>query len=201
MIRTLIFDLGDVLVGLDFDRAYRAAAKLNGRPAEEIPEMIRRADLTAPYERGEVSSEQFHRRFTAELELDVSYEDFGRLWGDMFQPEPLIGDAVLEALARERRLLLLSNTNELHFEWLQARYPLLGRFDDFVLSHRVGVMKPGAEIYEEALRRADCAPNECFFTDDQPGNVAGARRAGIDAEVFRGPEALFDQLRARGVSW
>jgi putative hydrolase of the HAD superfamily len=197
--RAVILDLGNVIVGLDFPRAYRAAASLTGHSAGEIPELIRAANLARPYERGELTSDEFYRRFCRALDLKISYPEFVELWSDMFQPEPILTDGLLRELAATTKLLMLSNTNEIHFEFIRGRSPLVRHFHDFVLSYRVGGMKPDAAIYLDAVRRAGCEPGECFFVDDIEENVAAARQLGIDAETFRSANELEAQLRERGV--
>jgi putative hydrolase of the HAD superfamily len=197
--RAVILDLGNVIVGLDFPRAYRAAASLTGHSAGEIPELIRAANLARPYERGELTSEEFYLRFCRALDLKISYSEFVDLWSDMFQPEPILTDGLLRELAATTKLLMLSNTNEIHFEFIRGRYPLVRHFHDFVLSYRVGAMKPDAAIYLDAVRRAGCEPGECFFVDDIEENIAAARQLGIDAEIFRSANELEAQLRQRGV--
>lgn len=199
MIRTLLFDLGNVLVGLEFERAYRAAAALTGRTPDDVRDLLRGSDLAGPYERGEIDSTEFHRRAAALLGLELDFERFSALWGDMFAERPLVDEALLDEAGRRCRLAILSNTNELHFEYILRRYPLLERFEDYVLSYRVGAMKPGARIYEAALEATGSRPEDCFFTDDKPENIAGARRLGLDAELFRGEADLREQLRRRGV--
>jgi putative hydrolase of the HAD superfamily len=62
-------------------------------------------------------------------------------------------------------------------------------------------MKPADPMYEAAIRSAGCRPEECFFTDDMPAFVEGARRHGIDAVQFTGLEQLEKELRLRGVNW
>ena len=203
MTKAILLDLGNVIVGLDFDRGYRAAAVHSPFSVAEIPSRIRAAALSDPYERGEISNEEFHRRFCAALQMDgVSFAEFGSLWGDMFQPAPLLSERLLEGLSARCRLLLLSNTNDLHFRWIQKHYyPLLRHFHECVLSYRVGAMKPAPEIYQEAIRLAGCAAEECFFTDDYAANVEGARRLGIDAVLFCGEQDLKSQLERRGIAW
>ncbi len=200
-IKALLFDLGDVIIGLDFDRAYRAAAELSPYAADEIPDLIRQAGLANPYERGEMSSEDFHRRFCNALGMDVPFGRFRQLWGDMFESEPLLDDAFLGGLAANYRLVLLSNTNELHFEFIRDHYTVLRHFDELVLSYQVGVMKPGQEIYAEAVRRGGCRTHECFFTDDKLVNVEAGARLGLEAVVFENPEQLRRTLAERGVLW
>ena len=200
-IKALLFDLGDVIVGLDFARAYRATAKLSPYRSDEIPDIIRQADLASPYERGELSSEVFHRRFCDALDMDVSFGRFRQLWGDMFEPKPLLDDRFLGGLAANYRLVLLSNTNELHFEFIREHYTVLRHFEEFVLSYQVGVMKPAPEIYLEAVRQAGCEPHECFYIDDKPVNVEAGARLGLHAVVFENSGQLRTSLAERGVRW
>ena len=122
------------------------------------------------------------------------------LWGELFPPYTLIEDAVLEALGRDYRLLLLSNTNAIHFPYILRHYPLMQHFDHFVLSYEIGFMKPDERIYAEAIARAGCAAGECFFTDDVQQNVDGARRSGMKSERFEGVDKLRSDLATLGVS-
>ena len=200
-IKAILFDLGDVIIGLDFARAHRAAAELSPYSADEIPVIIRQAGLANPYERGEVTSEVFHRRFCDALDMDMSFDRFSQLWGDMFEPEPLLDDAFLGGLAGRYRLVLLSNTNELHLEFIRDHYTILQHFEELVLSYRVGVMKPRPEIYIEAVRRSRCEPKECFYTDDKLENVVAGARFGMKAVVFENPAQLRSSLARSGVHW
>src|SRR6185437_8830122 len=97
----------------------------------------------------------------------------------IFLPHTLIPEAMLEGLARNRRLVLLSNTNAIHFEMIRENYPLLRHFHAYVLSYEVGAMKPLPLIYQRAIAAAGCLPEECFFTDDIPDYVEAARAQGI----------------------
>ena len=201
MIRALLFDLSDVLVGLDFPRAYRSAARLTGRSVEEIPQLISETGLANAYEHGRITSREFHEKFSAAIGLDVSFEEFRVLWGDMFESGTLLPESLLEQLHQNYRMLIVSNTNELHFDWIVEHYSVVRHFDDCVLSYQVGAMKPDTAIFREAVRRAGRRPEECFFTDDKAENISAAAELGIDAVQFTGAAALEDQLRQRGVNW
>jgi putative hydrolase of the HAD superfamily len=97
-------------------------------------------------------------------------------------------------------LLALSNTNPIHFAMVKEAYPLLRHFDDFVLSYEVGAAKPEAKIYQEAIVRAQCNPEECFFTDDVALNIEAARLNGMDAVQFLSAEQLERELRVRSLT-
>ena len=88
------------------------------------------------------------------------------------------------------RLLLLSNTTISHFEFIQQHWNMLSLFDDYILSYEVNAMKPEAAIYQAALSKIECAPEEAFFTDDIPENIEQARKHGLKAEVFTNVEKL-----------
>jgi glycosyltransferase involved in cell wall biosynthesis len=90
---------------------------------------------------------------------------------------------MLEGLRKRYRLLLLSNTNAIHFAMIRENYPMLRHFHDFILSYEVKAMKPNPAIYREAVARAGCDAGECFFTDDIRDYVEAARREGLDARL------------------
>jgi putative hydrolase of the HAD superfamily len=135
------------------------------------------------------------------LNLDTSYENFCEIWSSIFLPETLIPEAMLREIARNYRMVLLSNTNAIHFAMVREKYPLLRHFHSFVLSYEVGAMKPLPLIYKRAIEEAGCRAEECFFTDDIPEYVAAARAQGIDAVQFESAAQVEAELGKRGVSW
>lgn len=201
MIRTIFFDLGQVLVPFELERGFRALAPHCPHPPEEIRARIASASLVRPFEEGRIEPEEFVRELSRLLDLKVTYERFCELWSSIFLPETLVPEAMVEALARRYRLILLSNTNAIHYTMLERRYPILHHFHDRVLSYEIGALKPADPIYQEALRRAGCPAGECFYTDDIPEYVEAARRHGIVAVQFQGAEQLARDLRAHGVAW
>lgn len=199
MIKTIIFDLGGVIVPLDFKRGYLAMEALCGHRAADIPARISSTGLVPRFEMGLVQPEEFVQQISACLGLKTSFDEFCDLWGSIFPPETLIPEALLESLRQRYRLLLLSNTNSLHFSFIRKNYPLLRHLDHFVLSYEVGSMKPSPEIYHAAIANSNCAANECFFIDDVADNVEAARREGMDATRFVSYEQLKDDFRHRAI--
>ncbi len=199
MIKAVLFDLGNVVVAFDFKLAYARMAEQCGCKPEEVTARIRATGLVGPFERGEIAAEPFVRELCAALRVNVTYRQFCEWWSGVFLPETLVPEALLEDLASRYRLLALSNTNPIHFAMLQEAYPLLRHFDDYVLSYQVGAAKPEAKIYREAIARAECAPEECFFTDDLAVNIEAARVHGMDAVQFLSAGQLDWELKARGL--
>ena len=201
MIRAIILDLGNTIIPFDFTRGYREMQAVCSLSPDEMRHRIGGSDLVVRFESGRIAPKDFVAQLSELLGLRVTYDEFRRMWSSIFLPDPLIPESFLESLKKRYRLVLLSNTNALHFEMLRETYPLLGHFDHLVLSHEVGALKPEPAIYEHAISHAHCLPGECFFTDDIEAYVEGARRSGIDAERFRGFDKLQADLRLRGVEW
>jgi putative hydrolase of the HAD superfamily len=202
MTKAVFLDLGNVIVGLDYETGYRATAKYTKFDMAEIPTRIRAAGLLEPFETGRMSNEEFQRRFCAALEMDgMPFQEFRDLWSGIFPAETLVSEKLIAGLGARNRLFLLSNTNDIHFQWIHERYPHLKHFHDYVLSYRVGALKPSAAIYEAAIQLAGCEPSECFFADDIAENVEAARRSGIDAVLFTGEKNLKLELAKRNIAW
>jgi len=201
MIKTVIFDLGKTLIPFDFGRGYRALEQLCGFPAAEIPKRIGAGDLVNRFEEGLVEPHDFVAQLSGMLNISVDYGRFCEIWSSIFLPDPLVPESLLESLQRRYRLLLLSNTNAIHFPMLMENYPMLRRFDDFVLSYQVKALKPAPAIYREAIRLAGCAPEECFYTDDIAAYVEAAQREGMQAAQFHSLEQLQGEMAARGIEW
>jgi len=201
LIKAILFDLGRVLVPFDFRRGYERLEEHCGIPAAEIPRRIGETDLVHRFEKGLLGAEEFVAALTAHLGLRISYTEFCGIWTSIFLPHTLVPESLIQGLAAKYRMVLLSNTNPIHFEMVRETYPLLRHFHAFVLSHEARSMKPEPEIYRKAIAAAGCLPEECFFTDDVAEFVAGARAAGIDAVQFENSDQLQRDLKARGVEW
>src|SRR3954453_5690943 len=201
MIRTIIFDLGKVLVPFDFKLGYQGLAPLAGCEASDVPLRLRENDLVTRFESGQIEPQAFVDEVSRMFKLNLSYQEFSEIWSCIFLPETLIPESLVEALHRRYRVVLLSNTNGIHFPMVQERYPILRHFDEYVLSHEVRALKPSPKIYEAAVRAAQCRPEECFFTDDITAYVEGARQYGIDAVQFENAEQIERELKLRGVEW
>jgi putative hydrolase of the HAD superfamily len=201
MIRTIIFDLGKVIVPFDFARSYDRMAPLCNLTHEQMRERLWGCDLVWRYETGQIESRDFVQKVGNLLGFQPDFEQFCDMFTSIFLPDTLLPDSFVGALGERYRLVLLSNTNEIHFNMIERTYPILRHFDEFVLSHRVGATKPDPKIYEAAIAAAQCRPEECFFTDDIPAYIEGAKAAGIDAVQFENHEQIERELRARGLEW
>ena len=201
MHKAIIFDLGKVLVHFDFKRGYKALEGHCPYPAAEIPRRVASTDLVTRFETGLVEPGDFFAQFSRLLDLRVDYPRFCEVWSSIFT-DTLVPEEMLQGLARRYRLVVLSNTNSIHFEMVREHYgALLRHFHDLVLSYEVKAMKPDPTIYRIAVQRAGCSPEECFYTDDIAAYTAAARQQGIDAVTFESAEQIQREMAARGIEW
>lgn len=197
-IRTCLFDMGNVLLFFSHDRMCAQMGALCGRTAAQVREIVMDSGLQARFECG-LPPEEYHRLFEEAIGARVDFEDLLRAHSDIFWPNTDLVP-VLDALqTRGIRLVLLSNTDSAHFAFCRRTYDVLSRFDDFVVSYRVGAMKPADEIYRAAIEVIGCDPHECFYTDDIAGYVERARTFGLEAETYTSVEKLISDLASRGV--
>jgi len=199
MIRTCLFDMGNVLVYFSHERMCRQLAELCGLTTADIQRLLFESGIQWDYERGRLTPTQFHEWFQKSTNCDASFQQVMRAGADIFWlNEPIV--PLLDRLKGQGlRLVLLSNTCQTHFEWVRDHFDVLDRFDVCVTSCDAGAIKPEPAIYAAALRVIQCAPDECFYTDDIPKYVAAGRQHGLRAEVFTDTSALVEHLKSYGV--
>jgi glucose-1-phosphatase len=200
MIEVVYFDLGKVIVDFDHSRAAQELIKVTPLSLKEAMAVLSDCELVSEYETGRLSSQEHYRKVCRRLQMEVSVEKFRELWGSMFLPEPLLSESFLLALKKRYRLMLLSNTNEIHFDFLIEHYPILRMIEERLLSYQAGCMKPEARIFELAIKKAGVAPESIFFTDDRLENIEAAQRAGIQALLFQSETQLKRDMLSRGMA-
>ncbi len=198
-IAAIAFDLGNVLVQVDHLRFCRRLAELAGWRPQEVYAAVFQTGLEPGYDTGRISSEEFHRRVQDHFRLDLPFARFRQMWADIFDPLDDM-EAVAARLAQRYPLYLLSNTNELHFQYIQENYAtLLSHFRAFILSYLVGSRKPEPQIFQALIREAGLPPDRILYTDDKPEFVEAARAHGLVAWPFTSPLDFKEQLSASGL--
>jgi putative hydrolase of the HAD superfamily len=115
MIEVIYFDLGKVIIDFDHFRAAQELLKVTPLSLEEAMAVLSDGELVSEYETGQLSSEEHYRKVCRRLQMEVSMEKFRELWGSMF-PRPSAFRIVFCSPEQALRLMLLSNTNEIHFD-------------------------------------------------------------------------------------
>ena len=186
-IRTLLFDLGGVLIEVDPDRGL-SLLQTQMHPSvskRRLHHVLYNADLLERYERGKIDSESFYREVQKQLRQSISFNAFRNAWQGIFRPNrPMI--EFLKRMKKEYQLVLISNTNELHMECILKRFAFMKDFDCCIYSYRTGYVKPEKEIYLAALRICGAEAGSSLFIDDSASNIEGAQRLGIRSLHFTG---------------
>jgi putative hydrolase of the HAD superfamily len=198
-VRTLLFDLGNVLIDFSHDMMCSQIAAVCGVADVQIRRLLLDQGLQLRFERGELSEAEFHQAVERAVNRRVDLLALRRAGADIFR----LNEAIIPLLdhwkQNGQRLVLLSNTCVTHYDWVRLQYDVLNRFDDCVLSFQVGATKPEEAIFQSALRTIGCAPQECFYTDDVAAYVERGRAMGLQAEVYNDVPTLVRQLEQRGV--
>ena len=182
-IDTLLLDLGNVLAFHDNQKLFRDLSALFGPTSPDDFRARLDGGLWRRVNTGQLPGDALRRELCERLGVEVTREDFERAWNGHFTLNQPMIDRV-ESLVGTVRLVLLSNTHDLHIDWLRARLPVLQRFDALVLSCEVGAMKPDALMFETALQAAQAPAHRCAFFDDLPAFVEAAANHGISARLF-----------------
>lgn len=179
MIKTIIFDFGDVFVNLDKPATLRELQKYE---IEALSEEIQQKNLE--YEKGLMKSKEFVMAYQEQYE-QLKKEEFIDSWNAILIDFPEYRFQFLKKLSKEKNytLILLSNTNEIHIDWIKENVPFFEEFQSlfeaFYLSHEINFRKPDTEIYEFVLKEHNLKPQECLFIDDTKENTEAAAKLGI----------------------
>ncbi|MBI5190346.1 MAG: HAD-IA family hydrolase [Nitrospirae bacterium] len=202
-IRAVFFDLGKVILSFSHDdivgRLLSATPPADRRPDELFRFLFDSRDgLCNLYDEGAVSSEEFFGRIDGRFGLGVGFGEFADLWNGIFTEDAAVTE-IVRAVRADRPAYLLSNVNELHWEYIQGRYGVLSELDGLALSYRMETKKPKPEIFEAALEMAGVKGHEAVFIDDLEENTRAAAEFGITGITFTGHDDLARTLRGMGL--
>lgn len=179
MIKTIIFDFGDVFLNLEKPATQRELSRYEVNEFSE--EML---EKNKAYEKGEISSEEFVNFYCTRFSL-LTPKAFKNSWNAILLDFPKHRLDFLKKLADhgEYNLILLSNTNNVHIDWVKENIKFFEDFKDcfdaFYLSQEIGFRKPDPEIFEFVLEKHDLKPEETLFIDDTKENTDAAAALGI----------------------
>lgn len=189
-----IFDLGNVIVDIDFNRVLGAWSNFSRVPLATLKQSFTMGDAFHQHERGEISDEEFAEKLCHEMDLPLSYEQFSHGWQAIFvgiRPEVI---AIMHKLREQgHRVVVLSNTNRLHTTFWPEEYPeVKGAADKIYLSQEMGMRKPEARIYQAVLQAEGFSAADAIFFDDNVDNIEGANQLGITSILVTGKQTIPD---------
>lgn len=193
---TVFFDLGNVLVFFSHEKMLNQLVDCTKIPRETLRQHLWKENLLEEYETGRMTSEQFYRRLQSLSSASFSFLEVMAAASHIFIPNLALWEVVKELKAERNQLVLISNTNECHFNYIYSHYPILQLFDRMILSYEVGVCKPNPLIFHHAMKESQ---GKTFYTDDIPSFVEAGRAAGLDAEVFIDAASCRHHLKERSL--
>lgn len=185
-IRHIIFDLGGVILNIDYNLTQKAFVDIGITNFDDIYSQLSQTSLFDELEKGNIGKEEFVAELKKVTPVHITESQIITAWNAMLLDFPLRRLQILQQLRLHYDLFLLSNTNEIH----EAEFnrilmdvngiPNIGTFFDKVyLSHRVGLRKPMKEIFERVLTDNTLDPNKTLFIDDSPQHIESAKALGI----------------------
>jgi len=200
-IKAIIFDLGNVLVGFDHRIAVKKILRHTSKSTREIYDLFFDSPFTREFEKGGISCREFFVKVKDMLGLKIGYEEFLPIWNEIFFAKPEM-EGFVASLNSGRRLVLLSNVNQLHYEYLTAAFPYafsLFSPDKIIPSFRAGFIKPDKEIYDLAVSASGVCREELVYVDDRQDLIEAASGYGIPSIQFKGINQLKQEFINLGI--
>ncbi len=187
-IKHIIFDLGGVLLNIDYQLTEEAFVALGVNDFAERYSQAAQTDFFSDFETGKIDSTQFIAHIQQWLPNQVSDHAIVTAWNAMLLEFPLRRLQILQQLQLHYDIVLLSNTNEIHETAFNQKLrdicgfnSLAVFFDKVFYSHRIGMRKPHVETFEFVLEQTGFDPQHTLFIDDSKQHTDGARKAGIQS--------------------
>lgn len=185
-IQNVVFDLGNVIVNLDFDATIRAFARLGLRHDVLNRQQVYTDRIFYEFEVGAISKTDFFEGVRRLLNnSQATNQEIAKAWSAMIRDVPPERVKTLQKLARNYKLFLFSNTNQIHIEEFHAAFKAQHGIDfpsffvkDYY-SHEIHERKPDISSYQKVIELAGINPEESLFVDDLEKNIVGAGKAGL----------------------
>lgn len=188
--KNIIFDLGGVIINLNGKKTIDAFGHLgeNKFSQEDIKDFFYSSDFFLSYETGQIDDEEFREGIRKFLKKDISNQEIDDAWNAMLLDIPKERIDLIQNVAKNYNIFLLSNTNAIHIEGVEkslvkstglTKLDLI--FPKIYYSHQIKMRKPNAEIYDFVLKDSNLKAEETVFIDDNLQNVEGGKNLGIQA--------------------
>jgi HAD superfamily hydrolase (TIGR01509 family) len=196
----LLFDLGRVVLDIDFGKAIACWAGHAGCEPGDIVKRFVRAEAYRDHEIGKISDADYFETLRAALGVKLSDAQFLEGWNAIFTGEMPDIAPLLARAAKRLPLYVFSNTNNAHVEYFSEAYAdLLGHFREIFLSSSIGLRKPDAAAYDHVVKAIGVPAPRILFFDDLAENVEGARARGLTAVQVTSSDDVARALAALGI--
>ena len=198
-IKNIIFDLGGVILNLDYAKTVDEFKKIGLLNFQDLYSQKMQNILFDDFEKGEVSSAEFISSLIDSENLKIKEIDFINAWNAMLLENPIKKLEFINSLKKDYKVFLLSNTNEIHiykFEDDLKKNNMLNQFykcfDKVYYSSRMGKRKPDENCFKQVLEENQLVPQQTLFIDDSVQHIKGAKRIGIETFHLKKNKSIID---------
>ncbi len=209
-IKNIIFDYGNVIFEIDFRIAQNALAQLGIPNIESFFGHKGHAQLFSDLETGAITPAQFRDGIrSAAKNPTINDEEIDAAWNSLLLGVPPNVHEVLLEVKKKYRTFLLSNTNQIHFDYimdyLKKEFEVDNNdhlFEKAYYSQLMQLRKPNVEIFEQVIKENNLHPEETLFIDDSPQHLEGAKKAGLHTLLMtEHPKNLGEFLKNNGIDY
>ncbi|MGB0522764.1 MAG: HAD family hydrolase [Flammeovirgaceae bacterium] len=197
--KNIIFDLGGVIINLDYQATTNAFTKLCGRDMSEVYSQKRQDPIFDDIETGKISPHEFREGLKQLFNFEASHDQIDAVWNALLLDIPPSRIDLLKQLKAQKRIFLLSNTNAIHkiaFERILKKATGIPKLDPLFekayYSHELNDRKPNVSIFERVIDENALNPAETLFIDDSAQHIIGAKQAGLHAYHLTAPTTILD---------
>jgi epoxide hydrolase-like predicted phosphatase len=196
-ITTVIFDIGGVLVNIDFDAFPRLLGIDWNRAHNDDEKAIKR--MAKEYETGRIGTEEFFGTMDEIFKGKYTREKLENTWNATVVEENSTIIPIVDAIQASYQTAILSNTNPTHFQKSCDTAAIVKKFSRLYLSFRIGASKPDPAAYHYVIRDLSAEPSSLLFIDDLAENVTAAMKCGMTGIVFKDVSSLYSELQLRQI--
>ena len=201
-IKNIIFDYGNVIFAIDFEKSQQAFAALGVNNVASIFAHSGQNPLFDQLDKGLITATEFRQGVRELSGMDaLTDSQIDNAWNALLVGVPKGNHEVLLRLKNKYRTFLLSNNNEIHYtsiiEYLKKEYHVNDNsifFEKDYYSHLMGMRKPNKDIFEYVLQEQGLLPHETLFIDDSPQHLETAKALGMHTILFNNPEEFISLM-------
>jgi epoxide hydrolase-like predicted phosphatase len=200
--KAVIFDFGNVIINIEFQRIYQTFAKFTSKPIAYIEKRITEDQIFRRYESGQFTDEEFREVIRQTLGFPLSDHEVDTAWNAILLDIPSDRIDLIHKIRQKYPVFLLSNTNNIHItasnNYLKKTHGIKSLdilFDKLFLSYEMGMWKPDTEIYYEVLRSINLEPNEVVFFDDNLQNIESAKAIGMQTILVESTTSVVEYCK------
>ena len=198
--KIIIFDIGNVILSFNNMLICEKLSKLSNLSSLKIYKLIFESDLINLLNEGKISPGEFFEEIKKLLKINITFYKFYKIWTEeVFKENVEISQLINYLRIKKYKLCILSNINELHFQYISHKFNIINKFDEYFLSYKIGYQKPNLKIFQKILKKFNLPPDNYIYIDDIEEYINVAKSLGIKGIVFKSATQLRDMFLKFGI--